>query len=132
MSSASAARAATTGVSSAGVAQIKIDAVDVVGARGRAGGRRPEADLGAEVLQDPADRISWLDGLAGQFGNRDRAAGEGGRGQERCGVGQVGLDRDVNTARIVPGETTQRCVVASSMSTPRARNIATVICDVGE
>ena len=97
--SASAATAATTGVSSLAAAQVEVDrrASWLVPRTVRP--RSSKLDVGAERGQDVADRIAGLVRSAGPVRHGHRSAGDRGRGQERRGVGQVGLDAYVLARR---------------------------------
>ena len=52
-------------------------------------------DAGAQAGQDLGELRAELRGVGRPAGDRDGAAGDHRRGEERRGVGEVGLDRDV-------------------------------------
>ena len=82
----------------AGRREVEIDALDA--ARTGGDGERAAAadDLRAHERQDLGEHRARLRGVRGPARHRHRAAGDHRRREERRGVGQVGLDRDVLAA----------------------------------
>ncbi len=99
---------------------------------GQAARRRGDASAPPSTRRSAAQVVARLGRGERPVGHGDPAAGDHRGGQERRGVGEVGLDRRRRSARTGPGATVQSAAGRgrSTGTPPRSRSIGSVIVDV--